>query len=740
MSEPILATDVNEPAGPDKKKPRVTRRQFLIMAGAGGAAALVGLRALGLPYARLRIAEYLDSSGGPPVGIDAPPTAWFEILPDNRVRLFLPKVEMGQGVHTALAQAAADELEAAWENLEVLSAATGQGLDDPVGTSASNSVSSLYPILRQAGATVRQMLRTEGARQLNRPVEDTAAEQGFVYVSADPTVRRSYGEIVGAAETLTVPEQPAPLKADSELRYIGRPMPRVDLRAKVLGQAVYGIDVRLPGMAYGAVAHPPTVEGKLERASAGQAESMPGVVKVVIDLKTGFAGVVAESREQAYAALSALDLTWDAGHLWQQAEIEAAVTAGGAGGVVIQDEGAVRGRLRTGAAVEAEYRVPMAYHAHFEPMTAVAEVGAGGARIYTSTQAAVSVRSDVAEALGLEPESVVVNQPYLGAGLGHKVETKAAVEAARLSQAAGRPVHVVWSRAEDFRNSFVRPPTHHILRASLTADGRIEALVHEQASGKVALPFLPAIAGAVLGHDFGAWRGARISYGIPNLETIAWVADLPFLTGWWRGLGLLPNTFAVECFMDEVAVAAGADPIDLRLRHLPDGLIGERLRTVLLTLADRAGWNTPAPAGRARGVACCLDYGTVVANVAEVSVEGGQIRVHRVTSVVDPGVVVNPDGVEAQVEGNVIMGVSSALLEETTIADGVLSPANFGAYRILSMSAAPEIEVALLQGDVRPSGIGEPPIGPVAPAIANAVYALTGQRLRRLPLRLDAAA
>lgn len=742
MSEPTPTTDAGESAETVNRPHRITRRQFLIVAGASGAAALVGLRVLGLPYARLQIAEYLDSAGGPPIGVKAEPTAWFEILPDNRVRLFLPKVEMGQGVHTALAQAAADELEAAWDSLEVLSAATGHGLDDPVGTSASNSVSSLYPILRQAGATVRQMLRTEGARQLGRPLAETAAEQGYVFVRTDPTVRRSYGEIMAAAPALAVPEQPAPLKTAAELRYIGKPMPRVDLRAKVLGSATYGIDVRLPGMAYGAVAHPPTVEGKLKRAAAGRAESMPGVIKVVIDRKAGFAGVVAESREQAYAALDALDLAWDAGHPWQQAEVEQAVTAGGAGGVVIQREGAVAGslRVRDGAAVEAEYRVPMAYHAHFEPLTAVADVGAGTARIYTSTQAAVNVRGDVAEALGLKPEAVVVSQPYLGAGLGHKVETKVAVEAARLSQAAGRPVHLVWSRAEDFRNSFVRPPTHHILRASLTADGRIEALVHEQASGKVALPFLPAIAGAVLGHDFGAWRGARIGYNIPNRETITWVADLPFLTGWWRGLGLLPNTFAVECFMDEVAVAAGSDPIELRLRHLPEGSIGERLRAVLLAAADRAGWHDPAPAGRARGVACCADYGTVVAAVAEVSVAGGQIHVHKVTAAVDPGVIVNPNGVAAQVEGNVIMGLSSALLEEVTVADGVLSPANFGAYRILNMAAAPEIEVVLVQGGGQPHGIGEPPIGPIAPAVANAAYALTGQRLRRLPLRLEAPA
>jgi isoquinoline 1-oxidoreductase subunit beta len=727
---------MSEPTSAETKKKGITRRQFLIVAGGGAAAVAAGVALVGVPYARLQIAEFLDSSGGPPIGVNAPALAWFEIMPDNTVRLFLPKVEMGQGVHTALAQAAADELEAAWEQLDVVHAATGRGLDDPVGTSASNSVSSLYPILRQAGADMRQMLRSAGAAQLGQPLEATAAEQGYVFVVADPSARRSYGEIVAAAEVLTPPEQPAPLKSPGELRYIGQPMPRVDLRAKVLGQAVYGIDVRLPGMLYGAVAHPPTVEGKLKAAAAGQAESMPGVVAAVIDQKNGFAGVVAESREQAYAALGALDLTWDPGHLWQQSEVEEAVTAGGPGGVVIQKQGTVRGRLREGAAVEAEYRVPMAYHAHFEPMTAVADVKDGSARVYTSTQAAVSVRSAVAKALDLQAEAVVVEQAYLGAGLGHKVETKAAVEAARLSQGAGRPVHLVWSRPEDFQNSFVRPPTHHVLRASLAGDGQIETWVHEQASGKVALPFLPAIAGAILGHDFGAWRGARTSYTIPNVQTIAWVAELPFLTGWWRGLGLLPNTFAVECFMDEIAVAAGVDPIELRLRHLPEGGIGQRLRTVLLTVADRAGWDTPAPAGRARGIACCVDYGTVAANVAEVSVEGGQIRVHKMTAAIDPGVIINPNGVAAQVEGNVVMGLSSALLEETTVVDGVLSPANFGAYRILPMSATPEIEVVLLQGDSKPSGIGEPPIGPVAPAVANAVYALTGQRLRQLPLRL----
>lgn len=720
-------------AAEDGKK-GLTRRQFLIGAGVAGAGLLVGVRLVGVPYARLQIAEFLEASGGPPGITDPDPLAWFEISPDNAVRLFLPKVEMGQGIHTALAQIAADELEVAWEQLEVVHASTGQGLDDPVGTSASNSVSSLYLVLRQAGAAVREMLRAEAARQLERSVDGLVAEQGYILIADQPEVRLSYGEIVESAQGWTVPEEPVPLKPAGELRYIGQSMPRVDLPDKVLGLATYGIDVRRDGMLYGAVAHSPTVEGTLRSARPGSAPSMPGVVQVVVE--DGLAGVVAESREEAYAALGAMELEWDPGHLWQQAEIDNLVAVGTGGGVVVQDEGNAPARLRAGTLIERQYRVPMAYHAHFEPQTAVADVQADAVQVWTSTQVAVLARGDVAEALQRDEESVVIHQTYLGAGLGHKVETKAAVEAARLSQAVGRPVHVVWSRPEDFRNSFVRPPTHHVLRATLRDDGRIEAMQHNQASGKVALPYLPAIAGTIMGHDFGAWRGARIPYDVPHRQTVAWIADLPFLTGWWRGLGLLPNIFALESFMDELSTAAGMDPLEFRLLNLPKDPIGQRLRTALTSAAERANWASEPPSGHARGIACCADYGTIVANVAEVSVEGDEIRVHKVTSSIDPGLVISPDGVMAQVQGNIVMGLGSTLLEETTIKDGVLNPPNFGAYRLPTMAQTPEIDIILLQGDSNPTGVGEPPIGPVAPAIANAVFALSGTRLRTLPLRL----
>jgi isoquinoline 1-oxidoreductase beta subunit len=296
-------------------------------------------------------------------------------------------------------------------------------------------------------------------------------------------------------------------------------------------------------------------------------------------------------------------------------------------------------------------------------------------------------------------------------------------------------VHVGWTRVEDMRYGYFRPPTHHALRATLAA-GRIQAIEHQQASGEVAFGFLPRFLSRLMGADFGAWRGAMIAYAAPHVRTVAWRNQLPMPTGWWRGLGLLANTFAVESFIDELAHAAGADPLQFRLDHLPGDEHGQRLRRVLTTAAERAGWGTQAPTGRARGLACCIDVKTAVAQIAEVSVEDDKIRVHHVTAVVDPGLLVNPDGATAQTQGAIIMGLGSTLIEEITVKDGAITAGNFDAYPLLTLKDAPEIEVALIESGDQPYGMGEPPIGPIAAAVANAVFVLTGQRLRQLPLKL----
>jgi isoquinoline 1-oxidoreductase beta subunit len=467
---------------------------------------------------------------------------------------------------------------------------------------------------------------------------------------------------------------------------------------------------------------------------------MPGVHKVVI--AEGFAGVVADTRAQAQAAVSELELEWELGQPWQQAELEALVTVGNGEAFTVQSVGDLDSALGAAPAgvgvISAEYRTPFAVHAHLEAQAALADVQADGARVWCSTQGQTGVQSAVAKVLGLDEKAVEVIPTYLGGGFGRKVGDEVATEAARLAQAAGVPVHVGWTRAEDMRYGYFRPPTHHQLAARLSSDGSLLAIEHRQASGDVAFDFLPDFLAVVMGADFGAYRGALIRYSVPNKRTVAHRIRLPVRTGWWRGLGLLANTFAVESFVDEVAHGAGADPLDFRLRHLDAGDPTQaRLAAVLNAAAELGGWGTPAPEGRARGIACCLDVDTAVAMVAEVSLDtaSGQIRVHRVSAAMDPGLVVNPDGARAQVEGNIMWGIGSALIEELTFADGQVVAANFDGYPLLRMKEAPAVEVVLLEaGDGRPRGVGEPPIGPVAPAIANAVFALTGKRLRQLPM------
>jgi isoquinoline 1-oxidoreductase beta subunit len=692
---------------------------------------------VGVPYARLRIAGMFDSVDGAPARMPEDPWAWFEVLPDSRVRLYLMKVEMGQGVHTSLAQIAAEELEIGWNDLEVVQASTAREMGDSLITSGSNSVSSVYTPLREAAATVREMLRAEAAATLGVPADTLVVDGRGFAVKDDPAQRVEFGTLVANKQgEWEAPATPVALKAPQDFTVIGQSIPRRDFEAKLTGQAVYGYDVRVDGMKYGAVVRPPTISATLKSLAPGQASGMTGVHTVVAE--KDFGGVVADTRAQARAAANQMAVEWDEGHLWQQAEIDAIVTVGNGDGITIQDEGNAGPLLAEQTTLVAEYRTPFAVHAHLEAQAALADVQPGRVRVWASTQAQGLVRDEVAKALGVEPATVEVTPTYIGGGFGRKAGHEVAVEAARLSQAAGVPVHVGWTREEDMRYGYVRPPTHHQLAARLDAQGAVSALEHRQASGDVAFDFFPDIMVAVMGADFGAYRGGRIRYAVPNKRTIAWRTPTPVRTGWWRGLGLLANTFAVESFVDEMAHAAGADPLEFRLRHLDDADPSQRrLKAVLAAAAEKAGWGTAAPEGRARGMACCLDVDTAVAMVAEVSVDraSGKIRVHRVTAAMDPGLVVNPDGARAQVEGNVMWGVGSALIEEMTVQDGRVVPANFDRYPLLTIKESPEVDVILLEaGDGRPRGVGEPPIGPVAAAVGNAFFALTGVRLRQLPM------
>lgn len=732
---------IDQVLGRGERQWYISRRGFLIGMATTGAALALGIP-LGLPPLRRAAAGLTEGDAGGFASGTLDPLLWFEVYPDERVRVFVPKAEMGQGIHTALAQIAAEELEVAWERLEVLHASTSQADDNFRGTSGSMSVTTLYDPLRQAAATLRETLRAEAARVLNQPAEALVARDGGFELAGDPGTRVSYGELVASAVEWQIPETEVPLKPPSEYRFIGQSLPRVDLPPKVTGEAIFGYDARAEGVLYGAAVHRPTIGATMRSARPGQAEGMPGVVKVVIE--EGFAGVVAESRPQAWAARNALEVEWDEGHLWQQEELEELVTAGGRGGVNIQREGDAPSILEQGTPITAEYHSGMAAHAPMEPQAALAIVGPDGGKVWTSTQFEMSARREVAKALDLEPEQIEIIPTYLGGGFGRKIELKpvpsAAVEAARLSMAVGAPVHVGWDRLEEMRDGFVRPLTHHQLSAILDDRGQIEAMRHEQASGDALFGGFPAPVGKILGFDFGSTRGAQILYAIANRETTVWRRPMPIPTGSWRGLGLMANVFAIESFIDELAHAASADPLQFRLDHLPDDALGQRMRAVLEAAAERAGWGKSQPEGWAQGIACSSDGGTVVAEVAEISLDQdtGRIRVHRVVAAVDPGRTINPDGAKAQVEGSIVMGTSAALLEEITVKDGRIEAGNFDRYPLIRMAEAPDVETILLEApDGKPRGLGEPPIGPIAPAIGNAFFALTGVRLRRLPMTAE---
>ncbi|MEM7538180.1 MAG: molybdopterin cofactor-binding domain-containing protein [Chloroflexota bacterium] len=718
-----------------KRRWRMTRRGFLIGTG------VVGLGvALGFPFAKpimhLRVAEMFDSPDLADnfMSYDAEPPVWFEILPDSKIRVYIIKAEMGQGVHTSLAQFAVEEFGVNWDDIEVTQASSlsGPGADN---TGGSWSVPTLYTPMRQAAATYREMLKAEAANILGESIDNLVLQDRAIMVDGNSSKSVTLWDLVNSKEEWDVPEEPAALKPASEFTVIGQSIPRVDIPDKVTGKAIYGYDMHLPGMLYGAVARPPTIEATMTNVYPNKAREMPGVVDLAYDLEAGFAGVVATSRAEARAAVDSMIVRWNEGKLWQQEELDEIVTVGNGTGIVVQSEGDTPAMLRNATSLEAEYRTPFAVHAALEPQASLADVQGDRVNIWSSTQSPDVVANEVSALLEIPFENVEVTPTYLGGGFGRKLNMESAIEAVRLSKAAGVPVHVGWDRTESMRYGYFRPPTHSKLLASLDDQGKITAIEHRQASGDVAFPFMPPMFEFMMGADFGAYRGAKVRYdAIPNRQTTAWRTEVPVRTGWWRGLGLLANTFALESFMDELAHMAGADPLQFRLDHLGDSDWAKRMGAVLEAAAELGDWGVSVAEGRARGIACSTDVDTVVAMVAEVSVDEGQLRVHKVSTAMDCGMTVNPDGAIAQVQGSVIWGIGSVLMEKMQIKDGRVDIDNFDGYPLATMRDAPEMAVTLLEADDRkPRGVGEPPMGPVGAAIANGLFSLTGNRVRNLP-------
>ena len=707
----------------------MTRRRLLKVGGGLGVLAVGGFYAL--REGRLLLVDKLLTAS-PEGGGKKPgdPNLWFEMAATGLITFHSPKMEMGQGIHSALAQIAAEELEVRWDQIRVVPGEPSRGLDvGGMSTFASSSVTFMFKPVRETAATMREMLRAEAALQLGVPVANVVAKEGSCSVDGRSL---TYGAIVATKKTAWVVPKAVALKDPKNFVSIGKDMPRTDVLDKLRGKAVYAYDSRVDGMLYGAVARPPTFGAKLKSAAPGQAEQHPGVVKVVIDLGANFAGVVAKTRTQARTAVAKLDLQWSGGSTASQADLEKLVTARRGEGVAIRRHGDADDRLSSGTVIEADYRTPMAAHAHLEPISATVHVGA------TKVEAWVPTQSPDADRQALGPwakgRTVIVHPMQMGGSFGRKGMQTMVAEAARLSAAVDKPVHVGWTRHEEMQQSFYRPVTNTYFRGRVT-DGKIEAVQQVSVSGTVT-PDLPGIAFSVLGFDPGIGGGIFLDYAIPNYSVRSSNADLPVRTGIWRGVGMYPNGFALESFIDELAVAAKVDPLEFRLRNVPTTKEGARMKRVLEDVRVRSEWDTPVAAGRGRGVAYTNGVGTHVAMVAEVSIRDGAIVVERVTASVDCGLVVNPVNAGLQAKGSIVMGLSSTLVERLTVKNGTIEQQDFDTYPLLTLKQTPrQMDVFFIDSTDAPKGMGEPVIGPVGACIANALFALTGQRLRTLPLR-----
>lgn len=693
---------------------RLGRRRFLQATALGGAGLWLAIH---LPAAA-RAAQ--------PPATALEPNAWLRIDPKGLVTIYVAKAEMGQGVLTSMPMLVAEELEADWKAIRVVQADALPRFGR-MGTGGSRSVRDNFLPLRQAGAAARELLLTAAARQWKVERAGCRAEQGSVL--HPPSGRRlGYGALVAGASLLEVPRDP-PLKDARDFRLIGTRVARLDTADKASGRAIFGLDVRLPGLRHAVVARPPVMGGKVAGFDKKKALAVPGVEQVV-EVPSGVA-VVARTTWAAIRGREALDATFEAGPngALDQAAIAALLAGAPIRARPVRLEGDLARALEGAKArAEATYELPLLAHATMEPMNCTAHVRRGTVEIWAPTQAPAMALPALQKAMGFAPEQVTLHTTFLGGGFGRRAMPDFVVEAAQVSRAAGKPVQVTWTREDDMRHDFYRPPGLNQLTGALDAGGRMAAWHHVVRAPSVARQLFgsaersgpPDTAEGAIGFPYQA-TAIRVDCAVPQL-------GLPL--GWWRSVYASQNAFPEECFVDELAALARADPLAFRLAHLP---AGNRLRGVLELAAAKAAWTTPPPVGRARGVACHASFGSYVAEVAEVSVEKGRVRVHRVTCAVDCGVVVNPDTVEAQLEGAMVYGLSAALRGEITAKSGAVVQGNFDGYEPLRMSEMPAVSVHIMPSAEPPGGVGEPGVPPLAPAVGNAIFALTGKRLRRLP-------
>jgi len=667
------------------------------------------------------------------------PNAWVHIADNNAITLLTARSEMGQGVFTSMPMLIAEELNVELSQISVQNApadaAYVNGLLGAQITGGSTSVREGWEKLRTGGAQVREMLISAAAARWNVDRSKLRADKGVVYGPGGK--KATYGSLAADAAKLPVPEKVA-LKDPKDFKIIGKPTKRLDSAVKVNGSAQYGIDMKLPGMVYATVLQCPVIGGKATSFDAAKAKTMPGV-QDVLDIQ-GSVVVVADSYWHAKKAMEAVAVTWSEGagaSIDHVSMLEGNRNAAKNGKVlpIGKPVGDVAAAMKTAAKViEAEYITPMQAHAPLEPMNFTADFKNGKCELIGSTQFQQGAQGATAAALGVKPEDVTVRTTFLGGGFGRRLELDFIVQAALTSKAVGKPVKLVWSREEDMTHDFYRPMGVNNLKAGLDASGKPVAMhfkvtsqsVTQRAFGLPADTFDPFMAEA-----------AVAPYAIPNTQHDLVLHDTGFRVGYWRAVSHNMNAFANESFVDEMAKAAGKDPYEYRMAMVRDQ---PRFANVLKLAAEKAGWGKPLPAGRSRGIALMEGYDGMMAQVAEISLKDGRIKVHKVTVAADIGHIVNPDTVEAQIKSSVVFGMGAGLMQEITMSKGRVEQTNFNNYPVVRMNESPVVDVILVSSTEKPGGIGEPATALVVPAIANALAALTGKRLRKLPLSEQAIA
>jgi isoquinoline 1-oxidoreductase subunit beta len=733
---------------------KLTRRGFVRLSAATGASFVLGFYLPSVAGA--------EQEGGTP-GKEAPRinplNAWIRIDHDGTVTLIVAKSEMGQGVMTSLPMILADELEVDWSAVHVEQAATKPEIYTDLGTGGSGSVLDSYTPLRQAGAIARTML-IQAAAQIWRVDAITCYAKDGAVVHNPRGHRIPYGDLVNRAAKLPVPElSKITLKNPDNFRFIGTSIPRIDIPPKVDGSAKFGIDVRVPGMVYAVLARCPVFEGKVRKFDATKAKAIAGV-REIVEIPaisdgahtTGGIAVIADSTWAAMQGRDALEIEWDEGpHATENSAAlsEQLQSLTAKPGKVVYKEGDADAALASanGHKLEAAYELPLLAHATMEPMNCTADVRADRAELWAPTQGPEWNLSMVSKVLGLKPQDVTIHTVLMGGAFGRRYQTDFAVEAAQVSKAVGKPVQVLWSREDDMQHDFYRPAFHHRLAATLDDRGRIIAWRHRLSSTPIS-PYWRAEADPAES-EIGSAKA--LPYAITNFQIEYAPAQSSVPRAWWRSVENAPNAFAVESFIDELAAAAKIDPLDYRIRLFDarkpmseklwtDGppLNVARMKATLKLAAQKGGWKTPAPEGRARGMACYYSFNTYAAHVAEVSVSpGGKYRVHKIVAAVDCGRAVDPDGVKAQIEGGIVYALSAVLTGEITFANGRIEQSNFNDYKVARMRDMPEVEVYIVPSDSAPTGVGEPGLPPLAPAITNAIFAASGKRVRRLPIRSE---